>query len=769
MMTFLCLLSQMLCLMTQIIPADTVAHRLEEQKWLYPQEKVAIATNAKEYAAGDTIRMDITLVDASTLQPSGLSHFVYVELTDPFGKTHKRIKLKRSADDMHGYIALSPDLPEGNYTLTGFTRFMESTGPEYFYSKPVYIYGGGRTGIRPSFSFSQKGRNLRITADLGEESDPAIIELSTGEDKSYTSYRKKRNHTFELKPDEWARGTALVKIGNFSMFVPLPPDSTQLRVSLIPEGGALVPDIVNTVGISISDAFGRGTGMKGTIIDSLGDSITGISTDRYGFGSFRFTPEAGEKYRAVIADKEFPLPQADNNAATLQVNPLRKETVSVVPTGNVPSDAMLLIHCRGNMIYYGAVTKDTPYTFKKDNFLPGVNEISLLDGNLNTISSRSVFIAPDSNKKGETELLLDADIPGFRIQASGFDAATFGSSDRIAIDNIMLASGGWKRYDVPSVIKGEYSNPSADLEIGGEISGIVKTRWRGKPLADAEVSIISNDIDYWNTVRTDSDGRFVFNGVDWPEGTRFVIKVVNSKGDTEDNYSIEEDTYPSVNHIVPPFEGDIYTIKELNDANIIGKLYKWLPEVEVTAFSKSDEPDDITQIYEIIGGRTIDQDYFESRNITTYEAALRAYPGIVIQNGKVMNQGKEIEFWVDGVKWAAPYESSKSTHDLGLEATRKRAEQSKANIMTGGLLPSDLAMSQYASSQSTISDLASSYPFHIVDKIIYLRSSAALIVSNHAAFEGGALMIYTKSKNPGKQNDYYLPLKVISPLGYQKQ
>ena len=103
----------------------------------------------------------------------------------------------------------------------------------------------------------------------------------------------------------------------------------------------------------------------------------------------------------------------------------------------------------------------------------------------------------------------------------------------------------------------------------------------------------------------------------------------------------------------------------------------------------------------------------------------------------------------------------------GESVARRQAAINTANIMTGGLLPTDLALAQYESNQSTISDLAASFPFHNVDKIIYLRPSVALIVSNHAGFAGGALMIYTKNKTPN-HIDYDLHLKVISPLGYQK-
>ena len=76
--TFLCILTRILCLLTGTAPVDTVASRMERQKWLYPQERVYVSTDADEYAAGDTIRMDVSLLDQASLQPSELSRFVYV-------------------------------------------------------------------------------------------------------------------------------------------------------------------------------------------------------------------------------------------------------------------------------------------------------------------------------------------------------------------------------------------------------------------------------------------------------------------------------------------------------------------------------------------------------------------------------------------------------------------------------------------------------------------------------------------------------------------
>lgn len=762
--SFLCIFLQLLSLVSGLLSPDTIANRLEYQKWLYPQERVSIDVADQEWAAGDTIWMKVRVVDASSLLPSNLSKFVYVELTDPFGRTCKRVKLKNIGDSLQGYMPLPEEMAEGVYTLTGYTRFMNSLGPDYFNTVPVYVYGSGRPAECPTFSFSKKGENLIVNVDIGANSDPGTMDFYTARGIEHSSRRKKSHHAFELNNDEWKNGVALARIGNFGVYVPLPPDSSDFNVVLSPEGGNLVPDILNNVGVSARDASGRGIGVKGSLVNSLGETIVDLETDKEGFGCFSFVPDRQENYHVDIMGRTYPISKANDYSATLQVNSLRKEVVTVIPVGDVPSKASLIIHCRGNLIYFGDAEVNVPYVFKKFDLPEGINEFCLIDKNCNTISRRMVFI----DSEIDLGLKMEADIPRFRNQIGDYKVPFGSSAARIAMDKVMLGSGVWGRYDIPSVLLGDYDSPTAELEVGGEISGTVKSRWRGKPMADAEVSIISSDIDYCSSTKTDDEGHFVLNGVDWPEGTRFVMKVVNSKGDYEDNYTIDEESYPSVNQIIPPFEGNVYTVKDLDDQDIKTKLSRWLDEVKVTALAKDSEVDDISKIYEVIGGRTVDQDYFDQRAITTYEAAIRAFPALTIQNGKVMNNGKEVEFWVDGVKWVPPYESSASPHELGVEAARKRAELNTANIMTGGLLPSDLSMSQYTSTKSFISDLSSSFPFHIVDKIVYLRPSTALIVSNQAAYGGGALMIYTKNKNRSESKDYDLHMKIISPLGYQK-
>lgn len=122
------------------IEPDSLAWRLAYQVWSYPQEKVYVATDRDIYVAGDTIRFRAFLVDATLLnQKKDGSKYVYVELTDPFGKNIKRIKVRRNEGIFAGYIPLDEEMAEGSYTLGGYTLFMKNQGDEYVFRKELPI------------------------------------------------------------------------------------------------------------------------------------------------------------------------------------------------------------------------------------------------------------------------------------------------------------------------------------------------------------------------------------------------------------------------------------------------------------------------------------------------------------------------------------------------------------------------------------------------------------------------------------------------------
>lgn len=100
---------------------------MASQLYNFPQEKVHVTTDQGRYVAGDTVWMRMFAVDAATNEPTMLSYYGYVDVTDPLGQQMCRIKLRRnSAGVLSGYIPIDVDWPEGVYSMRAYTAFMQN-------------------------------------------------------------------------------------------------------------------------------------------------------------------------------------------------------------------------------------------------------------------------------------------------------------------------------------------------------------------------------------------------------------------------------------------------------------------------------------------------------------------------------------------------------------------------------------------------------------------------------------------------------------------
>lgn len=136
-----------------------------------------------------------------------------------------------------------------------------------------------------------------------------------------------------------------------------------------------------------------------------------------------------------------------------------------------------------------------------------------------------------------------------------------------------------------------YSNAVFEypVEIGGEISGVIKSRWRNKPIENAKINIIAPSIGLATEAKTDSDGRFLVDGFDWPEETAFVCQAIGPKGQKEHNFTIESDSFPEIKPILMRYDVD-YEQDYKTMLDRIGKNTILLEDVLVTAPYTSGNP-----------------------------------------------------------------------------------------------------------------------------------------------------------------------------------
>jgi hypothetical protein len=123
---------------------DTAFIRVKEnlltQLNVFPQEKIHLHTDRNFYVPGERIRFRAYVTDAATHTFPIFSRYVYAELIDARDSLVSRVMIRPAEENMfHGDLFLSEIIPEGDYTLRAYTRYMENLGDDYFFKKNIRI------------------------------------------------------------------------------------------------------------------------------------------------------------------------------------------------------------------------------------------------------------------------------------------------------------------------------------------------------------------------------------------------------------------------------------------------------------------------------------------------------------------------------------------------------------------------------------------------------------------------------------------------------
>ena len=521
--------------------SEDIQQNIQEQLALYPQEKIHLHLDRDMYVPGEKIWFKAYLVDASSHVALTASRYVYVELVSP-DSLISRVMIRPENDLYYGHIPITEVLPEGDYTIRAYTRYMENMGEEYFFTKNIRI-GKIETGKEPSDS------------------------------------REKKNMAKTQKED--------------------------YDVSFFPEGGNLLAGTVCNIGFKALNNKGLSESVSGRILDEKDSLILSVSTFYAGMGRFAFIPEEGRKYVLECTNgegmtKRFALPDAYTNAYSL-ASTLRdgKLYVYLKKTAGIPDKPFyVLLHNKGDVLYFGLWGQERNFlAFDKTDLPAGIIQIVLFDNQLNPLSERLVFCKKEEpvdvrfqtdresygtrdkvssllsikGLKGEflpsslsvsitddkdvsvdeavtilSTLLLSSEIKG-HVEAPGYYFANDDIQADMALDNLMLTQG-WRRYNIPEVVKGNMETPQIPFESSQSINGTVKTLFLSKPIEGGQVSLFTNSGDF-GLVETDEKGFFSFSDFEFPDSTTYFIQSVNKKGGGRVDMVLDERAFPAAKYI----------------------------------------------------------------------------------------------------------------------------------------------------------------------------------------------------------------------------
>ena len=713
---------------TQQIVSDTIENLFREELSHFPQEKIYLQTDRGIYMSGETLWFRAHLVDALMLKQANASRYVYVELVNPLGNLVERVKIRPdSLGGFHGHIPLGEDLPEGNYFLRAYTRFMQNMDEAYFSHKLIYVSDPVSEAISPEISFSADKNDIHAEINFLSKPDnqsvvPTQVLLFPDGDRDQkgrvlTFEGEKAHYTFKGKEIPASRTFLLQTVYDSKIsnrYFRIPELSKTFDVAFFPEGGHAAQATTIKMAFKAMDADGLSTEIEGQVLDDEGQVCADFKSLHLGMGSFRMYYAPGKKYHAVCTDgtgvsKRFELPEPSPDAISLNTlwakNHLRV-SLSKSPDTALGTSLMLVAHLRGIVLYAQPWDGKQPYVdFEKDFFPAGIVHFLLIDEGRNILSERLVFsmqegalaqtevrldrenyltrekvemdisvkdingspmsgnfslavvdktdVKPDTVSNIVSTLLLTSDLKGYIESPLSYLHDNRSSS--YALDLLMMTQG-WRKYNIPEVLKGNVTRTLAySPELGDEVSGKVEGFFSA--LKDGNISLLAVKDSLIGTELTKpgQDGRFVFSGLEYPNGTQYIVQALSKKGSSKVFIELEPyKSFPAPRFgFIPRFEKphiEEYFMAKMDQKYTIenGMRVYNLAEVIVTArrgqVRKTESP-----FYSVATSKVLTEEDVKEGNFLSVFDLLRRLPGITVRNEEVFYRNAPLMVLLDNI------------------------------------------------------------------------------------------------------------------------
>ena len=536
----------------------------------YPQEKVYVHMDNRNYFIGDTIWFKAYVMNATTLHPTQMSGVLYVELLNEKGVEMERKKLRMESGMCHGEFILKEDYYTGYYEIRAYTRYMLNWGNE---PKSWTIRKEKFNSENPKI-YSEEVLYQDIVPDMNHCMYSRVFPV-------YMQPKKPGYYKTEMEwyPLHTALAAPEVVEEEFM--------EDSLRISFYPEGGSLVAGLPSTVAFEVRDELGGKREIGGWITEGKKKELAHFSTAGRGRGVFRFTPQSTKKHYAHVEYKgrhyRYELPSIQEQGATLHVHPPigRGEASFDVSVTEGYAQQLLgwTLQCRGEVTDVDTLTLHSNTVYRimitPERLKPGVNQLTLFTPRGEILADRLFFVSPrqvsklfvenlpdsvqpyeevklnmrlhdpsswlpqghfsiavtDAKERGEnthdtrdirSELLLASDLKGFIENVDSYFSHSNDTIMAADIDRLMLVQG-WRRYEWKSMASNKGYTPKYAPEKGLEIDGYVicdivtqeyfaqADRYKRIPNVKVKIDLEANGMRYKKECLADSLGRFHFD------------------------------------------------------------------------------------------------------------------------------------------------------------------------------------------------------------------------------------------------------------------
>lgn len=581
----------------------------------YPQEKVYLQTDRDHYEAGDKIWFRAFLTDAYTHIPSELSRFVYVELRDRQDSLYCRLKIPFRDSVFSGFVPLSDKLAQGDYFLRAYSYWMQNTGDDFIFRKKIRVINPQSSKVQVAITWEKTDEayvaDIRFHNSRNESYDKVWVDYVLGGKTKIV--RTDDRGSFRINLDSLNFGEkVLVRFKDEEPFkyeqtIYLPDPGKDFIVSFLPEGGNLLEGCQQTVAMKVIGPDGLSREVSGMIMNDKNEQVAYVQTVHKGMGAFNLTAEPGRHYYGLFSmeggkQKRFDLPDAVASGIGLKLV-INADMVGyvVMATDNFPEieNLYVLVHAKGVPVMCYPVQAGVKGRLRVEDLPEGILHFLLIDDKNNVYSERVCLIykkerpeivvtttKPDYFIREQVELevqvmadslhskrgsfsiavtddaqveqdslqghilsyfLLSSDLKGY-IEDPAFYFKNHRVTTMRLLDLLMLTQG-WSRFKMPDVLQERYDTLNYYMERGQAISGKVKNFW-GKDASEANLILLSNT-GLVQIVHADTNGRFMIDGIAFPDSTRFMLQGKSKRGRRSVEVQVDQDHFMSPSVRIP--------------------------------------------------------------------------------------------------------------------------------------------------------------------------------------------------------------------------
>jgi hypothetical protein len=184
-------------------------------------------------------------------------------------------------------------------------------------------------------------------------------------------------------------------------------------------------------------------------------------------------------------------------------------------------------------------------------------------------------------------------------------------------------------FDYTNVLKGAAS-PPAEKEVSSTLTGTVRTLILGRPVQEARIGLISPEAGMLDVQSSGPDGRFRFEGLDYPAGTHYLVKSTDRKGNDRYELDLDAESFPAFRIPRNPYAtalDDTLHVVYADDDNPFGNIL--LNTAGVTVTVDGPPPTGFNRNSDF----AITASQLESRGYTSLYELLQEVPGVFFRDG----------------------------------------------------------------------------------------------------------------------------------------